>query len=226
MSDTERPGSGHRPPGRREERESRRARGAHGSHGSRSADERNPSTREFGNDPEPEEPVGDDAPDDSDDPPESGATRAGRWLLRGVLSLVALLILVSGVWTSWDTMRHAVGSGGGERGTLTLQECGRDACAGSFAPFGGEQGGDIPPTAVLAQSVGRSPGESFTVVLRPGTVEAVRTGGPGVMESTLPFAGALMLASLVVGGGLRMVRTGWVIGISGIVLLGGIFLTW
>ncbi|MBB0231263.1 hypothetical protein FOE67_17545 [Streptomyces calidiresistens] len=153
--------------------------------------------------------------------------RAGRWLLRGVLAVVALLILASGVWTSWDTMRHAMGGGGGERGTLTLRECGRDACAGSFEPFSGAAAGDeIPPSVVLAQSVGRSAGESLTVVLRPGTVEAVRTGGPGVMEAALPFAGALMLASLVIGGGLRMVRTGWATGISGIVLLGGIFLTW
>nr|WP_228454249.1 hypothetical protein [Streptomyces alkaliphilus] len=147
--------------------------------------------------------------------------------MRGVLAAVALLILASGVWTSWDTMRHALGGGGGERGTLTLQECGRDACAGSFEPFSGAPtGDDIPPSVVLAQSVGRSAGETMSVVLRPGTVEAVRTGGPGVMEAALPFAGALMLASLVVGGGMRMARTGWTIGISGIILLGGIFLTW
>ncbi|MGP3969519.1 hypothetical protein [Streptomyces sp. 6N223] len=125
-----------------------------------------------------------------------------------VMGLLVLLVLAAGVRTSWDTAQHAMVSDGRDRGTLTLQACDRDVCVGSFAP---EAGGSGTPReeVVLPESIGREPGESLSVALRPDTNEAVRTGFAGILYAWLPLTGALLLASLVIAGGLRMYRTAW-----------------
>ncbi|MEK8172325.1 hypothetical protein NKH77_32975 [Streptomyces sp. M19] len=52
-------------------------------------------------------------------------------------------------------------------------------------------------------------GDRVDVVLKPGGHEAVRTGATGILHAWVPLGGALLLAALLVAGGLRMRRTGW-----------------
>lgn len=123
----------------------------------------------------------------------------------GVMVLLAVLLLVAGVWTSWDTAQHAMFPEGRTGGTLTLASCGDEVCRGRLGPHQDVTIG----TAVAGK------GDSFEVVLRPGTHEAVRTGAAGILYAWVPLAGALLLGSLVVAGGLRLWRTAWVMGLLG-----------
>ncbi|MCF6522232.1 hypothetical protein [Streptomyces sp. JJ36] len=137
----------------------------------------------------------------------------------GVMALLALLLVVAGVWTSLSDARPAMSAGSGERGTLVVRECGTEECRGRFEPAG--DAGPVPGvsigTAVAAE------GERVPVALRPGSREAVRTGAAGVLYAWVPLAGALVLGALVVAGGLRMVRTAWVMGLLGAGVMVGAF---
>ncbi|GGY72133.1 hypothetical protein GCM10010300_14290 [Streptomyces olivaceoviridis] len=66
-------------------------------------------------------------------------------------------------------------------------------------------------------------GSTYAVVLKPGTGEAVRSGPAGILYAWVPLGGALLLASVVVAGGMRLARTAWVLGLSGTVLLTAAF---
>jgi hypothetical protein len=44
-----------------------------------------------------------------------------------------------------------------------------------------------------------------------------------MLHAWVPFAGSLLLAALVVAGGMRFRRTAWVMGLLGAVLLGAAF---
>ena len=61
------------------------------------------------------------------------------------------------------------------------------------------------------------------MTVKPGTTQAVRTGSAGILHAWVPFAGSLLLAALVVAGGMRLRRTAWVMGLLGAVLLGAAF---
>ena len=122
------------------------------------------------------------------------------------LALVVALLVVAGVRASWPEAKAAMFAEEADRGTLTLGECRREVCTGVFAPTGAE--------VELRQALGRTAGERLPVALLPGdseAEEAVRTGAPGVLYAWLPLYGALLLASVVLGGGLRLYRTAWAV---------------
>ncbi|HCA84587.1 MAG TPA: hypothetical protein DEQ61_03225 [Streptomyces sp.] len=138
-----------------------------------------------------------------------------------VMAGVALLVLVAGVWTSWDTAQHAMLTKGRERGTLTIERCDADACTGPFvaaAPAGADR-----PEVAIDKAVTDERGERLAVAVKPGTDEVVRTGPAGVLYAWVPFAGSLLLAAVVVAGGLRMRRTAWALALLGVALLCGTF---
>ncbi|MFD7868430.1 hypothetical protein [Streptomyces sp. NPDC059783] len=133
----------------------------------------------------------------------------------GVLCVVALL-LVAGVWSSWDSAHHIVLSKGREHGTMTVTGCGEEVCTGPFAP---SEGAAARSRVSIEQSVAARKGDRFSVVVRPGTDEVVRTGTAGFLHAWVPLGGALVLAALVIGGGLRWTRVAWGAGAAGGALL-------
>ncbi|MGD3109199.1 hypothetical protein [Streptomyces sp. YGL11-2] len=138
-----------------------------------------------------------------------------------VMALLALLLLVAGVWTSWGTARYAMLAKGRERGTMTVAACAADRCTGPFVPA--DAGGRRQQVSVAQTAVKK--GERVAVALRPDSTRAVRTGLGGVLHAWVPFGGALLLAALIVAGGLRLRRTAWVMGLLGAALLGATFAT-
>lgn len=78
---------------------------------------------------------------------------------------------------------------------------------GEGSPEGDREAGAQEDQVTVAKSVSGEPDQTLDVAVRPGTNEAVRTGPGGVLYAWLPLGGALLLASLVVAGGLRMRRT-------------------
>ncbi|WP_282692882.1 hypothetical protein [Streptomyces sp. CC208A] len=120
--------------------------------------------------------------------------------------LVAVLLVVAGVWASWGSAQHVLLSKGREHGTLTVTGCTDEWCSGSYVP--GEPGSPRR-TLTIARSVAAGPGSVVPVVVKPGTDEGVRTGWGGRLHAWLPLGGALLLAAPLVAGGLRMRRTAW-----------------
>ncbi|MFF4247629.1 hypothetical protein ACFYY2_24630 [Streptomyces sp. NPDC001822] len=125
---------------------------------------------------------------------------------------VVLLLLVAGGWSSWNTAHHIVLAKGREHGAVVVTGCGEDTCTGSFSPDADSRrrGG-----VTIDKSVAVRKGDRFPVVVKPGSDAVVRTGVPGFLHAWVPFGGALLLSSLLIGGGLRMTRTAWVTGIAG-----------
>ncbi|GAA1914677.1 hypothetical protein GCM10009716_25160 [Streptomyces sodiiphilus] len=160
----------------------------------------------------------------------AGESAVGMLLLArlAAMALLALLLVAAGAWASWDTARHALRGDGLEQGTLTLRSCDADACTGTFRPSEDAGRGDAPvrQNVTLEQSIGRGEGDTLHVALRPGTDEAVRTGVAGALQASLPLAGALLLAAVVVAGGLRMFRTAWSLAGLGLAMIGTTFLLW
>ncbi|WP_055548461.1 hypothetical protein [Streptomyces sp. NBRC 110028] len=139
------------------------------------------------------------------------------------MTLVTLLILVAGVWSSWGDAKPSMLTKGLERGTLTVSRCDDNWCTGRFAP--GSRGGEARPEVRVDAAVTDGRGERLLVAVKPGKDEVVRTGAAGVLHAWVPFGGSLLLASLVVAGGLRMRRTAWGLGLAGVALLGASFAT-
>lgn len=136
--------------------------------------------------------------------------------------LVALLLIVAGVWASWGTAQHVLLSKGRLHGTITVTGCGDEVCTGRFAPEGSV--GAARTDMTIARSVAVEKGGRYDVVVKPDTREVVRTGWAGGLHAWLPLAGALVLAALVIGGGLRWTRVAWGAGVTGGVLLVASFL--
>ncbi|QNE76885.1 hypothetical protein F0344_21730 [Streptomyces finlayi] len=134
---------------------------------------------------------------------------------------IVLLMLVAGVWSSWNTAHHVVLSKGREHGTMTVTGCGETACAGSYVPDR-----DSPQRArvTIVKSVAAEKGDRFPVVVKPGTGEVVRTGTAGFLHAWVPFGGALLLSALLIAGGLRMPRAAWGTAAAGAALLTATFL--
>ncbi|MFI5663312.1 hypothetical protein [Streptomyces sp. NPDC051684] len=134
---------------------------------------------------------------------------------------VAALLLIAGVWASWGAAQHVMFPTGRERGTMTVGRCSDDACAGSFSP--------ASPTAVrhtsvtIDRSIGEKKGARFPVVLKPGSTDAVRAGTAGFLQAWVPLGGALLLAAVVLAGGIRNRRLTWVTGGAGLALLTAAF---
>jgi hypothetical protein len=134
-----------------------------------------------------------------------------------VLVCVALLVLAGGVWTSWDTAQDAMLTQGRVRGRYTVEACDESVCHGRFAPASGW--GRPRDGVTLDASTAHGSGEVLSVAARPGTDEVVRTDWAGVLFDWVPLGGALVLAALVLASGLRLVRTGWVLGLLGAALI-------
>ncbi|MFF8611621.1 hypothetical protein [Streptomyces sp. NPDC015350] len=150
----------------------------------------------------------------------SSSPRALVHVRNAAMGCVVLLLLVAGVWTSWDTAHHIVLSKGREHGTMTVTGCGADLCTGPFAPSGQAA---ARSRVVVEKSVAARRGDRFSVVVKPGTDDVVRTGTAGFLHAWVPLGGALLLAGLIIGGGLRLPRIAWGAGIAGAVLLAATF---
>ncbi|WDV56826.1 hypothetical protein PV963_18810 [Streptomyces coeruleorubidus] len=146
--------------------------------------------------------------------------RFGRFAAMGA---VAVLILIAGVWASWGTAQHVMLTKGRERGTVDVTRCGQDTCTGPYAPL--SEGSQPRSRVVLEKSVAVQKGRTYTVVVKPGSDDAVRSGPAGVLYAWIPLGGALLLASVVVAGGLLRTRAAWVMALSGVALLTAAFVT-
>jgi hypothetical protein len=131
------------------------------------------------------------------------------------MALIALVLVVAGVWSSWDTATTAMR--GQERGTVTVKKCGDDECKGSFL---NERTGK-PEKVTVSEFVSGGEGETLDVAVQPGTDHVIRTGPAGILYAWVPLGGSLLLASLVIAGGLRMKKTAVVIGVCGALIMGG-----
>ncbi|MFF2651800.1 hypothetical protein [Streptomyces sp. NPDC058045] len=141
------------------------------------------------------------------------------------LAAVAVLLVVAGIWASWGTAQYVMSARDHERGTLTVTSCGSDACRGTLTPRSPSSGAKPRTGLVLDQTVGASRGDRLPVVVKPGTSTVLRTGLPGLSYAWLPLGGALVLAAVVAGGGLRLRRTAWAAGLLGLALLSVSFAT-
>ncbi|MEU6507264.1 MULTISPECIES: hypothetical protein [unclassified Streptomyces] len=146
------------------------------------------------------------------------ALRFGRLAAMGA---VAALILFAGVWGSWGTAQHVMLAKGREAGTVRVTGCSGSTCAGPFTPV--SAGARARARVELPESVAVRKGQTYDVVLKPGTSEAVRSGPAGILYAWVPLGGALLLASVVVAGGMRLTRVAWVLGLSGVGLLTAAF---
>nr|WP_320779421.1 hypothetical protein [Streptomyces sp. CRN 30] len=139
------------------------------------------------------------------------------------MGTVTVLILIAGVWASWGTAQHVMLTKGRERGTVEVTRCADGVCSGPYAPV--SAGSEARDRVELLDSVAVAKGETYAVVLKPGDGEAVRSGPGGVLYAWVPLGGALLLASVVVAGGLRRTRAAWVLAGAGVALLTAAFVT-
>lgn len=137
-----------------------------------------------------------------------------------ILTALVVLLLASGVWVSWGTAQHVMLTKGRERGTMTVAACGDKKCTGPFAPAGTAT---ARPEVTVTRSVTHHTGEKLQVAVKPGTNVVVRTGWPGVLYAWVPLGGALLMAALVLAGGLRMPRSAWTAGLAGAALMAAAF---
>ncbi|MET9804863.1 hypothetical protein [Streptomyces sp. NPDC006368] len=147
-------------------------------------------------------------------------TSALPYVRRAAMALVALLLVVAGFWASWGTAQHILLSKGREHGAMTVTGCSTETCTGRYDPEGPA---GIRTDMTIAHSVAVEKGGRFPVVVKPDSTELVRTGWSGGLHAWLPLAGALLLAALVIGGGLRAPRLAWASASVGGALLVGTF---
>jgi hypothetical protein len=140
----------------------------------------------------------------------SAVLRFGRFASMGT---VAALILIAGVWASWGTAQHAMLTKGRERGTVVVTWCGARTCTGPYTPL--SPGSRPRARVVLEKSVAVERGETYAVVVKPGGDDVVRAGPAGILYAWVPLGGGLLLASVVVAGGLVRTRAAWVPALSG-----------
>ncbi|GAA3978920.1 hypothetical protein GCM10022232_08530 [Streptomyces plumbiresistens] len=148
------------------------------------------------------------------------ALRFGRL---AAMATVAALILIAGVWGSWGTAQHVMLTKGRERGTVEVTRCGAETCTGPYTPM--STGSTARKSVVIEHTVAVRKGRTYDVVVKPGSDDVVRSGPAGILYSWVPMGGALLLASVVVAGGLRRTRVAWVMAGSGIALLTAVFVT-
>ncbi|WP_055695437.1 hypothetical protein [Streptomyces prasinopilosus] len=149
----------------------------------------------------------------------SAVLRLGRFAVMGA---VTVLILVAGVWASWGTAQYVMLTKGRERGAVAVESCGGRVCAGPYSPV--SPGSQPRAEVVLEDNAAVAQGRTYAVVMKPGGIEAVRSGPAGVLYAWVPLGGALMLASVVVAGGLLRTRVAWAMGWSGVALVTVAFL--
>ncbi|MGW7280395.1 hypothetical protein ACWGIV_19235 [Streptomyces sp. NPDC054844] len=151
--------------------------------------------------------------------------QASRAVLRfgrvAAMGTVTALILIAGVWASWGTAQHVLLTKGREQGTVEVTRCGDGSCSGPYAPV--SAGSQARERVVIEDSVAVAKGRTYSVVMKPGSDDVVRSGPAGVLYAWVPLGGALLLASVVVAGGLRRARAGWVMAGAGVALLTAAF---
>lgn len=125
------------------------------------------------------------------------------------MGTVAVLILIAGVWASWGSAQHVMLTKGRESGTIEVTRCGADTCSGPYSPI--SAGSQPRRSVVIEKNVAVRQGQTYAVVVKPGSDDVVRSGPAGVLYSWVPFGGALLLASVVVAGGMRRTRPAWVL---------------
>ena len=137
------------------------------------------------------------------------------------MGTIALVILIAGVWASWGSAQYVMLTKGRERGTIEVARCAQDVCSGPYTPL--SHGSEARDRVVIEKTVAVRKGRTYTVVVKPGSDDVVRSGPAGVLYSWVPMGGALLLASVVVAGGLRRTRAAWVLALSGAALLTAAF---
>lgn len=150
-----------------------------------------------------------------------GAVAALRFGRLATMGTVAVLILIAGVWASWGTAQHVMLTKGRESGTIEVARCGAETCSGPYTPI--SAGSQRRESVVIEKNVAVRKGQTYTVVIKPGSDDVVRSGPAGILYAWVPFGGALLLASVVVAGGLRRTRVAWVLAASGVALLTAAF---
>lgn len=150
-----------------------------------------------------------------------GTSTALHWSRLLAMGAVAVLILVAGLWASWNTSQDVMFTEGREQGTVKVAACDSDVCTGRFVPT--SKGATPRKRVVLEKSVAVRKGSTYDVVVRPGGDEVLRGGAAGVFLAWLPLGGALVLAAVLVGGGIRATRTAWGMGLAGFVLMSTAF---
>ncbi|WP_405894312.1 hypothetical protein [Streptomyces sp. NBC_00104] len=150
-------------------------------------------------------------------PAGGGASAALRYGRLAAMGVIAVVILIAGVWDSWGCAQHVMLSKGREQGTMTVSRCDGETCWGPYEPV--STGSRARERVDIERSVAVETGETYTVVVKPGSSDVVRTGPAGLLHAWVPLGGALLLASVVVAGGLRMVRSAWVLGGLGMALI-------
>ena len=142
------------------------------------------------------------------------ALRLGRVATMGA---IAALIVFAGLWGSWGNAQHVLLTKGRERGTVKVTACAGDTCSGPFTPA--SAGARARARVEIPESVAVRKGRTYDVVLKPGTAQGLRSGPAGILYAWVPLGGALLLASVVVAGGMRLTRVAWALGLSGLGLL-------
>ncbi|MCW5253821.1 MULTISPECIES: hypothetical protein [unclassified Streptomyces] len=154
------------------------------------------------------------------------AVRVSRAALRfgrvASMAVVTALILVAGVWASWGTAQHVMLTKGREHGTVEVSRCVDGVCSGRYTPA--SAGSRERSAVVIEDSVAVAPDRTYSVVVKPGSDQVVRSGPAGVLHAWAPLGGALLLASVVVAGGLRRTRAAQVLAGAGALLLTAAFL--
>ncbi|MGW4033344.1 hypothetical protein ACWEFL_29290 [Streptomyces sp. NPDC004838] len=151
--------------------------------------------------------------------------RSHRALAHGrhaVVGALTVLLLAAGFRASWGTAQHVMLAKGREHGTLTVSGCGETTCTGPYDP----EGTPLPLSGMtIEKSVAVKKGAVLPVVVKPGTREVVRDDRGGAFHAWMPLGGAMLLASLLIGGGLRLTRFAWATAALGGALLVAAFVT-
>ncbi|MBC9716781.1 hypothetical protein H9Y04_30035 [Streptomyces sp. TRM66268-LWL] len=139
------------------------------------------------------------------------------------MAALAVLVVVAGIWTSWSTAQHVIFTKGRERGEMTVTRCTDNRCEGSFTAL--SPGAQPRAKVWIEESVGTEKGAVLPVVVKPNSSEVVRGAGAGFFHAWIPLGGALLMAAVVVGGGLRLGRIAWGTALAGALILFGAFVT-
>lgn len=152
-----------------------------------------------------------------------GAVTALRFGRVAAMGTVTALILIAGVWASWGTAQHVMLTKGRESGTVEVTRCAGDTCTGPYTPL--SQGSQPRDRVTIEHTAAVRKGRTYTVVIKPGSDDVVRSGPAGILYAWVPLGGALLLAAVVVAGGLRRARPAWALAGAGFALLTAAFLT-
>ncbi|MFJ9040459.1 hypothetical protein ACIRF8_28245 [Streptomyces sp. NPDC102406] len=146
------------------------------------------------------------------------ASAASVSMYRRVAALaVALLLVVAGFWASWGAAQHVMFPKGRAHGELLVERCAGSRCSGPLVSARGDA--DV----WMRRSVGVKKGARIAVVVKPSSRQAVRSGAAGFFTAFVPLGGALLLASIVLAGGMLNRRLAWITSGAGLVLLTAAF---